>query len=90
MIYIEHSNPHQPPSLRRYDSRALAVLGIARSTHLPANEIEATLKVARSVRLARDVWRIVSLDEMCRRTGAFARATQAMARGEDVDPNDIP
>ncbi len=90
MTYIEHRNSHQPPTIRRYATFDLAISGVARSTHLPAAEIEPTLRAARAVRLGNDSWRIVTLAEMQRRAGFFARATQAMERGADIDPDDVP
>jgi len=90
MIYIEHRNPHQLPNIHRYDSIALAVSGVSRSTHLPVHEIDAAFKTGRPILRGHDTWHVVMPDEMCRRAGAFAKATQAMERGEDIDQNDIP
>ena len=90
MTYIEHRNPHQPPTIRRYATLDLTILGVARSSHLPAPEIETALREARAVRLGNDSWRVITLAEMQRRAGFFARATQAMERGADIDPDDVP
>lgn len=67
-----------------------ATSGVQRGTHYFASEIEPLLSSGEEVRLGRDTWRVITIDDMRQRAGLYSRAVEAMARGENIPEDALP
>ena len=83
-VYVEHSNPHRPPTVRRYDSLDTAITEVARALRMAKATVWTHLwDLADVLRYGDDTWEIVTAYTYRERRDFNHRMAMALLRGDE-------